>query len=229
MKNILVAIIAICIVNLASGQIKNFIDQPYIEVTGKAEMEITPDEIYIEITLKESDTKGKESVEKLERKLVNTLSSMGIDTEKNLKVKDYSSSFRFYKLKKDDIFKSKEYELTLHNPKKIGPLFYRLEQQGISNMDILKIGHSKMEEFRLEVKTLAAKAAQLKAKHLAASVNQEIGKAIHIQEVDYPSFGNSNMMIRGIASEKFDEAPTTNLEFESIKLSAKVRAKFELK
>ena len=32
---------------------KNFIDQNYIEVTGTAEMEIVPDEIYLKIVLSE--------------------------------------------------------------------------------------------------------------------------------------------------------------------------------
>ena len=42
---------------------KNFIDQNYIEVTGTAEMEIVPDEIYLKIVLSEKD-KGKKSLEK---------------------------------------------------------------------------------------------------------------------------------------------------------------------
>ena len=36
---------------------KNFIDQNYIEVTGKAELEIAPDRIYIQIRLNEKDLK----------------------------------------------------------------------------------------------------------------------------------------------------------------------------
>ncbi|MGY8910765.1 MAG: SIMPL domain-containing protein, partial [Flavobacteriales bacterium] len=33
--------------------------KPYIEVTGTAEIEIVPDEIYLDITLKERTEKGK--------------------------------------------------------------------------------------------------------------------------------------------------------------------------
>ncbi len=42
---------------------KNFIDQNYIEVTGKAEMEILPDEVYLRILLNEKDFKGKDFAE----------------------------------------------------------------------------------------------------------------------------------------------------------------------
>ena len=41
---------------------KNFIDKNYIEVTGKAEMEFTPDKIYIQLLLNEKDAKAKNSV-----------------------------------------------------------------------------------------------------------------------------------------------------------------------
>lgn len=37
---------------------KNFIDQNYVEVTGTAELEIVPDEIYLRIVISEKD-KGK--------------------------------------------------------------------------------------------------------------------------------------------------------------------------
>ncbi|MDA3891149.1 MAG: hypothetical protein PF517_05735 [Salinivirgaceae bacterium] len=41
---------------------KNFIDQNYIEVTGKAELNVVPDEIFLKILISEKDTKNKISV-----------------------------------------------------------------------------------------------------------------------------------------------------------------------
>ena len=35
--------------------VKNFIDENYIEVTGKSEMELIPNEIYLQIYLQEKD------------------------------------------------------------------------------------------------------------------------------------------------------------------------------
>jgi len=46
---------------------KNFIDLNYIEVSGKAEMEITPDKIYLQIQLSEKDDKNKLSITERER------------------------------------------------------------------------------------------------------------------------------------------------------------------
>jgi len=41
-----------------TAQSKNFIDQPYIEVNGTADSLVTPDEIFIKITISENDNKG---------------------------------------------------------------------------------------------------------------------------------------------------------------------------
>ena len=54
----------------ASAQTKNFIDQPHIEVDGVADTLITPDEIYIKIIISEKDTRDRQSVEELEKRMV---------------------------------------------------------------------------------------------------------------------------------------------------------------
>jgi hypothetical protein len=64
MKNyFLLTLFSLLAVSSYSQQIgKNFIDENYIEVTGKAEMEITPDEIYLKIIVSEQDNKGETNI-----------------------------------------------------------------------------------------------------------------------------------------------------------------------
>lgn len=52
-----VSIVLMAIALLA--QEKNFIDQNYIEITGRAEREVAPDEICLNITIKEKDNNEK--------------------------------------------------------------------------------------------------------------------------------------------------------------------------
>ena len=80
--------------NIVSAQEKNFIDTPYIEVTGKAEMEVVPDEIYVGITINEKDNKGKVSVDQQEQEMFKQLKEIGIDVEKDLVVQDMSSDLQ---------------------------------------------------------------------------------------------------------------------------------------
>ncbi len=150
---------------------KNFIDQNYIEVTGKSEMEITPDMIYLKILISENDTKNKVSVSELETKMVNALEELGIDLKKDLALKDYSSNYKFYLLGKTDIMLTKEYQLLVHDGQTVGKVFRELEELGISNITIEKLDHSKITDYRMEVKINAMKAAKEKAYLLANAID----------------------------------------------------------
>lgn len=211
---------------------KNFIDQPYIEVTGKAEKEVIPDEVYLKIKISELDNKAKQSVEELERALIKTLLSLGIDVEKDLSILDFSSNFRQNLFRKTDIRTEKQYQLITHDGKTTAAVFVELEKLNISNIEIDKIGHSKMEEFQNEVKVLAIKAAKDKAGMLAAGINQEIGPALFIQELGNPYYPRvqraGNIMMKGFAEAEM-EAGLPEIEFEKIKLEYSILVRFALK
>ena len=209
---------------------KNFIDQNYIEVTGKGEMEITPDEIYIQIVINESDNKGKESLEMLEKKMLAKLQTIGIDLKKDFSVKDINSNFKNYLLKKTDIFTSKEYQLIVHTAPVAGRVYRELEALGISNLSISNDDHSEIEKFRKEVKIKAIKDAQDKATSLATAIGQTAGRALYIRENEsfFPMMAKTNMMmVRGAALDESYSEP--DIEFEKIKIEYSVQVNFELK
>lgn len=210
---------------------KNFIDQNFIEVNGKAEMQIVPDKIYLKITINEQDTKNKISLEQQEKKLLKTLADLGIDIEKDVLIKDMASNFKNYLLAKTDVMLSKDYQVLLHNPKMVNKLFIELEQLNISNISIEKLDHSKMDEYLEDVKIKAMKAAKNKAYYLAQAVGQEAGRALYIKEFNNQIFPNpqtNTLMVRGYAS--FDKkAEATNLDFEKITIESEILARFELK
>lgn len=209
---------------------KNFIDQNYIEVTGKGEMEITPDEIYIQIVINESDNKGKESLEMLEKKMLAKLQTIGIDLKKDFSVKDINSNFKNYLLKKTDIFTSKEYQLIVHTAPVAGRVYRELEALGISNLSISNVDHSEIEKFRKEVKIKAIKDAQDKATSLATAIGQTAGRALYIRENEsfFPMMAKTNMMmVRGAALDESYSEP--DIEFEKIRIEYSVQVNFELK
>ena len=96
MKKLLALFAASLFALTLAAQEKNFIDEPYIEVTGKAEMEVVPDRIYLRIVINEKDNKGKVSVEQQEKEMFKQLKSIGIDLEKQLSVQDMSSDLQTY-------------------------------------------------------------------------------------------------------------------------------------
>jgi hypothetical protein len=186
----------------------------------------------LNINLSERDTKNKESVDLLEKKMFKALKQIGLDLEKQVSVQDFTSNFKTYFLKKKDIMKSKDFQVIVHDTKTLSSLFSSLEKIGISNIQIEKVDHSKIEEFKLEVKIKAIKDAKAKAKALTAALDQELGKAIYINEGSYNMYQahpqNKRMMIRGMPSMAMEDA-APQIEFQKIELENKIMVRFELK
>ena len=122
MKNLL-SIIALYIVSFVFSQTKNFIDQPYLETSAKADTLVIPDRIYLDILISEKDTKDKKSIEELEILMEEKLKSIGIDTKKQLTLNDLASNFKKYFLKNTDILKTKSYSLIVYDAKQQEELF----------------------------------------------------------------------------------------------------------
>lgn len=209
---------------------KNFIDQPYIEVNGKAEMDIIPDEIYLKIVISEKDNKYKLSIAELDKKLLSGLQAVGVDVSKDLSLMDLSSNFRSQLILKDEIVLSKAYELRLHSGQMVGKVARELEKSGISNISIIKIDHSKLETLRKEVKANAIKAAKSNAEVLSSSIGQQIGKALFVQE-QYFNVMQANMYMdkRSFGAMSVDEVAEMPVDFEKIKLETTILVRFELK
>ena len=235
MKYIICIVISLFAANSFSQMgSKNFIDQNYIEVNGKAELEVSPDQIFLKVVVNEQDSKGKQSLEELEEGLIKKLTEIGIDVKKDLVIVDMASNFKNYWLKNKDIYSLKEYQVKCKDARTAGLVFQELESIGISNISIERIDHSEIEKYRQEVKVSAIKAAKQKAEALAGAIDQSIGKAIHILEMDYQLYRGqtsnmamSNIRIRGTSTA--EATPQPEIEFEKIKLEYSIRVSFELK
>lgn len=233
MRNILLALLVLISAEI-SAQIgeKNFIDLNYIEVTGKSEMEVTPDLIYLKVQLSEKDTKNKVSVSQLESKMIGKLTEIGIDIKKDVLIKDISSNFKEYLLTRNTIFLSKEYQILVRDGKTASQVFIGLEEIGISNVSIERLDNSNIIQFRKDVKVNAIKAAKEKAELLAMAVNQSIGRALYIKEFEYNYFNDrySNKIVTYNASAggAVGDLPP-DFSFEKIKLEYSILCRFELK
>jgi len=242
MKGLIIGVLlSISMVGFAQTGEKNFIDQNYVEVTGKAELEISPNLIYLKIVLSDKNNKNKETLPEIERKMISKLTEIGIDVNKDLSLIDFVSNLRA-QLLKTNVILTKQYQLIVRNAKTLEKVFFEFQELGISNASIEKLEHSEIEQFRKDVKVSAVKAAKEKAELLAIALNQTIGKAIYVQEADNlnrNTFSNtlqgrmagvstSNVMIRGISSNSTNESIETDIEFEKIKIESTFLIRFAL-
>lgn len=238
MRKILLLSVMLCMAEALHAQTaKNFIDQPYIEVTGAADTLVMPDEIYIHINLSEKDTKDKVSLETLENQMADALKSLDIDLAKDLVVKDIASNFKVYLLKGRDVLKSKQYVLKVKDAETAAKVFMKLEDLGISNTSIDHVDISNKSQINRMLLSQAAADAYANAVALTDPLHQKIGKAIEISSVNpgllLPrTYSNalSEVVVTGYGSKKSSALaePVPDVSFKKISMTAAVAAKFIL-
>jgi len=213
------------------AQTKNFIDQPYLETSARVDTLVTPDRIYLQITLQESDTKGRTSLEELEKRMGNRLRDLDVDLEKQLTVSDLSSDFGKYFLRKQDILKEKTFELLVYDAPAAGRVLYELERLGISNVRLEKTEYSKMEDLKDILKARAVVRARRQGAIMAQALGQSLGRAIYISDNRFSIYNsmkgrNAEVMMSADAPQTaYVELPA---DFDRIRVEAGVQVRFML-
>ena len=216
--------------NSVFSQTKSFIDLPYVETTVKVDTLVIPDRIYLTIVISEKDTKGKISVEELEKRMANKLTSIGIDLSKQLSLNDLSSNFKKYFLKQQEVLKAKSYTLLVYDAKTAGKAIVELENTEISNVFLEKTEYSKIEQLKLELKSKAILKAKINAKFMTEPLGQKVGKVIFISDNNNVSNSFSGqvagLQIRGMNAFKESKFEPLDIEFQKIKVETELNAKF---
>jgi uncharacterized protein len=237
MKKLILFGIYNCFFILSKAQNKNFIDQPYIEVSGSADSLVTPDEIFIKIIISEKDTRNRISIEEQESKMIRALESLGIDVEKNLTTRDIGSNFKFHIIRGKDVIKSKQYILKVTDAATATNVFIKLEELEISNSSIDRVNYSDLENLKTIMRTKAVENAKNKATSLVKPLNQNIGSAIHITDVESVSMNMTNkfqndlqeVVVIGYSSKFAQREVPPQIEFQKTKVTGIVNVKFILK
>ncbi|MBR2618553.1 MAG: SIMPL domain-containing protein [Paludibacteraceae bacterium] len=230
---LVLAAMAVCMtVGVNSMYAQDFSKTPYIEVIGKAEKYVAPDEISLSIVINEKDYAKKQSLEALEKEMLSALKKVGIDTKKDLTVVDMSSDFNSRKWRKGDIKLSKAYKLRTSTAKQTMQVLLALDEVGISEVSISQIKCSNIEQYKDEARVMAMKDAKRKAKILTDAIDQPLGKAIYISENDFSNVRNyaRPMMLKsaGVTEDALVENEVPDLDFENIKIDCRVNVKFAL-
>jgi hypothetical protein len=210
-----------------------------IEVNGSAEMEVTPDEIYVTIALQEyfqDKDKNRVEIETLEKQLQNSVKDAGIAKE-NFQIENISGNRWQWQNKKKpvDFLESKRYVIKVSELSKIDNILSKVDAKGIAYTNISRYEHSKIEQFRKELKIKALQAAKEKATYLVQAVGENLGGVLEINEMGgtdgdqpVPMYARSNMMVMDQA-EGAMAAPQETIDFKKIKLRYEIRAVFAIK
>lgn len=228
MKKLLLIIACAVLAYGASAQ-NEVQPRDYIEVNGRAEMEVVPDEIYLSITIDEAATRGRTSLAQTERAMFNALTGLGIDLEKNMVVSDMSSDLQTFIFRSNSVQTSKSYELKVSGAAQLNDVFKALASVGISNATITRVEISNISEVRNQVREKAAKAALESATVLAGALGQKVGRVIFIQ--DFGFFMRpftSVMQAKSVSMDVAGQGAAPSLDFQKTKVEQNVQVRFLL-
>ncbi|UYQ93120.1 SIMPL domain-containing protein [Chitinophaga horti] len=206
-----------------------------IEVNASAEIEITPDEIYFNISLREyMKTKtAKVDISTLEAQLQKAVQAAGIPKE-NFTIENvygYNGT-QWWKKKKvtEEFMARKQYRLKLADLKKINGVLAGVDEEGIESVNIASFNHSKMEEYRKQVKINAIKAAKTKAEYLAAAADEKLDGVLEIQEIPTDSYADARPMVAFANSRMAGDAvPQSDIDVKTIKIRGEMRVVYKIK
>lgn len=213
-----------------------------ITVSGSAEMDVIPDQIFVNILLREYQKKGenKKELELIKSEFLNACAASGI-TDSLISIVSYTGYNNYYwlrrKKKAPDMNASITYQIRFSQSKQMDELVDRLDDEATQSFDIVGTNHSKMTEFRKQLKIGAVKAAKDKAIYLTEAIGEKLGPAITVKEPDENYQGlagrvaglTTNVQMRYEVKERADvSGKSFEVDFKKIKLRFEVNVVFAL-
>jgi uncharacterized protein YggE len=211
--------------NLLSGK-------RFIEITGTSETEITPDEIYITITLQERQEKGEKiTITKQEDRLRAGIRELGIDAA-NLTLNSADADYRKFRSFKKDVVISKSYLLKISSAAMLGQVYELLDEVNAYDAFVSRVSHSKILDITKENRIKAMKAGKEKAEYLLSAIGQLVGPPIQVMESE--NYLENPLPYRGMAMKQVSNAMSAyddqqqEISFRKIKLKSSFIMKYEI-
>lgn len=208
-------------------------DKPFIEITGTAEMEVIPDEIFIVFSIAER-TEGREqiSIETQLNQLIEALKSKKIDVS-TLSLAYQDSQYEPIKWSRKDIISNADYQLMVHDATQVGQVFETLDEHKIHDSHISRVAHSRIEELKKEVRINAVKAAKNKAEYMLDAIGENCGELLSMSEngnFANPVLASNIALIPGLTSgsQSLFGAKNNTVSYRKIKIEQQVLARFEI-
>ncbi len=207
-----------------------------IQVSGEAEREVTPDILYISISLKEyfrdNNNRNKVTIDVLERQLHDAAMKAGI-AEEDFMINNISSYNYDWNKKKNDpgFLAAKQYRIKVTNLNAVNSLFAAVDAKGVQYSNIDGYDYSRKKELEKELKTQAVRDAREKAAYMAEALGDQLGKALSVNESGYVNYPQPVMKQYRATMAMSDAAvmeSSLDIDFKKVKFSYNVGVVFEL-
>lgn len=230
MRKLLLAIFFCCSL-AAYGQGSVAADKRFIEVTGTASRQVTPDRIFLAITLKNQVLNRQQvTVQQQEELLKQLLLRNKIDLSL-LTLADANADILFSRKKTTEYELKKEFVLQLATAEQVTRVTQELQAAHLGELAITKTEYSKIESLQKEVRIAAIKAAKEKADYLLLALGEQTDRPLEIQEVQGNVFMRAPISNRLLSNSLGDEPEeqSTETSFSKIQVKFSYSVKFGIK
>lgn len=244
MKNLIYLFLIVFFSECSYSQTLN---QPSIEVVGSAEMNVMPDIIELEIIITSNYKTIKNPFEDVEKKFFKVLEDHNIP-KSSLSFMSMESPYYWYYwwYEYRRYYDTKTYRLRIDCTKNDFSFLKDFDENYIRSIRIVSSSHSKITDYRKQVKIEAIKMAKEKANFLLESIGQKAGKVIEVIEIQEPSqqiypyynpwYPRQNLSLNSISNSIMSQPSSGNSEgaetekslIPTIKLRYEIKAKFEI-
>ncbi len=239
MKKILTLIALLGMIISANAQTTTMENTRRVATRGYAEKEVTPDIVYLSISLKEyyqdGNTKKKVQIDQLEKQLFDAAMKNGVKKE-DFTVQNIYSYNTSDKKKTNELLQARQYRIKVTNLKNLNTMLEEVDARGLQSTNISGYDHSQKREIEKELKTTAVKDARTNAEILAAADAETVGKVIMINDNSSMNWNDimpqprayamaAKTSLEGAAADQ----QSLELEVKPIKLTCNIDAVFELK
>ncbi len=237
MKNLILSALAIllCTTSLFSQEMAPV---RHIDVTGKYETEVEPDEFVLSLTISEyweeefkkkadeKDYRTKVPIAKIENDLLQALYKAGVKKDQ-VKVQGMGN---WWRQTGRDFLISKQLEIRLNDFSVVNNVAQMADTKGFKNMYIREMTHTRIEEIEKEARIKALQNARDKATYLLESIGEKPGKVISVSETQdnqwLMPYGDRMMMKTTGAMEESQMESVD--ELKKIKISSQISARFSI-
>ena len=156
-----------------------------IAVTGIGELDIVPDEIYMNVTIEEfTKDKKKYTIEELESAFLNFLEKTTSTPRTDVKMDNTDAAIIAMKRKQKDAIIEKTYEVKFKNTDQVNMLFISEDSLHLEQVYVKRYSSSKLNDYKKQVRISAMTDAKDKATYLLDVVGSKPGKPISVAEVN---------------------------------------------
>lgn len=217
----------ILVTSISFSQVSLIENSRYIEVSGSAEIEITPNKIIIAAYLSERiERKEKVNLATIENKFNAIIQQLGIDKSR-ISLENATGRFTQIKRRRSDILASKVILVEFNDAGLANDFLDALKDVDIAN-NVKKKTHTDLPKFRKETKIEAVKAARAKAEYLIEAAGAKIGKILRIIESDDDDYG---VLVTSQSVRRSNYGSNTISGFENLATSEKfspIKLRYEM-